>query len=85
MTRQFAGSGRNGWIALGATVVIADSICESTMSEAFGRALRHPVAGPLLVGTWAVLTAHLFDLLPTRYDPFHRAACRLRGGCVHRG
>lgn len=45
---------------------------EETLSSAFYRAFRHPVHRfPVLV-MWAYLTAHLFHLMPDRWDPLRR-------------
>ena len=59
----------------------ADMTDARTMSEAFKLASRDPVLGPILIATWGTLTAHVFGLLPTKYDPFHRISCIRR--CVH--
>ena len=39
------------------------------MSEAFRAASRHPVYGPVVLGAWFILTAHLFGIIPRKYDP----------------
>ena len=61
-----------GWVALGVLVVVADLTGERTMSDTFRMAARHRVAGPAIIGGWALLTAHLFGLIPPEYDPIHR-------------
>lgn len=63
--------GAAGWVSVGAVVVAAEVIDARTMSEAFRIASRHPVAGPVLVTSWGVLTAHLFGVIPAQYDPIH--------------
>jgi hypothetical protein len=63
--------GAAGWISVGAVVVLAELLDERTMSEAFEAASRHPVGRPVLFSAWAVLTAHLFGLIPDHYDPIH--------------
>lgn len=68
--------GAAGWVSVAAVVVAAELIDTRTMSEAFRAASRHPVAGPVVLVTWAVLTGHLFGTIPPRYDPIHLAANR---------
>lgn len=50
---------------------MAELTDSKTMSEAFCTASKHPVGGPVMIGAWAVLTAHLFGTIPPRYDPIH--------------
>lgn len=69
--------GAAGWVSVGAVVVAAEVIDARTMSEAFHAASRHPIAGPTIALGWGVLTAHLFGVLPKKYDPFHLAGKRL--------
>jgi hypothetical protein len=64
------------WAALGALVLVADLTGTQTMSEAFRTCSRHKLTGPPLAIGWVVLNAHLFGLIPAKYDPFHRAFCR---------
>jgi trans-aconitate methyltransferase len=47
------------------------------MSEAFEAASKHPVGKPVLFSAWAILTAHLFGLIPDHYDPIDRLWHRL--------
>ena len=63
--------GTAGWLSVGAVVVAAELLDTRTMSEAFREASRHPVIGPVVITTWAVLTAHLLGFIPPQYDPFH--------------
>lgn len=66
--------GAAGWVSVGCVVLAAEVIDARTMSEAFHAASRHPVAGvPVAVG-WAVLTGHLFGIIPGKYDPIHLLA-----------
>lgn len=69
--------GTAGWVSVGAVVVAAEIMDARTMSEAFRMASRHPVGGPVIFASWAVLTAHLFGAIPPKYDPFHRCTSRL--------
>lgn len=64
------GNGRNGWVMLVAGVAAWDLLFDDTLSEAFGRA-AHGKGGPAVVAVWAILTAHLFDVIPSGLDPFH--------------
>lgn len=59
-----------GWACVGAVVLTAELLGTKTLSEAFRATSRHPVYGPVVFTTWAVLTLHLFGALPKRYDPF---------------
>lgn len=63
--------GATGWVSVAAVVIAAELLDEKTMSEAFRAASRHPVGGPVLFAAWAVLTAHLFGILPPERDPIH--------------
>jgi hypothetical protein len=63
-------AGFNGWIAVGVIAVVADLYDEKTMSLVCRETVRNPVAGPVLVGGWAYLSAHLLGLLPAKYDLF---------------
>lgn len=63
-------SGRYGWLAIVAFVCAWDWFCEDTLSDAFDRAAhKHRT---IVVALWVVLTLHLFQLLPKRYDPIHQ-------------
>lgn len=70
-------SGTKAWIGLTVYVAGYDLWAavrgEETLSTAFYRAVRHPVRRFPLVLLWAYLTAHLFHLLPDRWDPLRRA------------
>lgn len=41
------------------------------MSDWFLEASRNPRSRPAIILTWALLTAHLFGLVPLRHDPIH--------------
>jgi hypothetical protein len=69
--------GTAGWLSVGAVVVAAELLDTKTMSEAFREASRHPVAGPVVVTTWVVLSAHLLGILPPKYDPFRRVTSHM--------
>lgn len=44
-----------------------------SLTHGFERARNHPVGRVLALGTLAVTSAHLLDLLPHQYDPFYLA------------
>lgn len=70
-------SGTTGWVVIAGFAVLWDVAHierGETLSSAFARAARHPFHRWPLTMAWAVLTLHLYDHLPTRYDPFHRVA-----------
>lgn len=69
--------GTAGWIGLAAYVAGWDWFASEELSTAFGRALAHPVRRWPVIVAWTVTTAHLFRLIPRRWDPFH-ALGRLR-------
>jgi hypothetical protein len=41
------------------------------MSAAFREAMEDPVLGPVICVCYGILTAHLFGMLPAKYDPLH--------------
>ena len=64
------------WLALGITAYDAFllSTGSRSLSESFALSVRHPVRRWPTILAWTVLTAHLFAVLPRRYDPLHRVA-----------
>lgn len=62
--------GFNGWIAVGVIALAADLLDEKTMSSVWHQTATGKVTGPPLVLGWAYLSAHLFGLLPAKYDLF---------------
>lgn len=71
-----------GWAALATLVTIADVTGDKSMSEFFKETSRDPVLGPILIVGWGYLNAHLFGLLPLKYDLFHKAAHVAGKACV---
>jgi hypothetical protein len=61
-------------MAVGAAVVVAELTDSRTMSEAFDLARKHKVAGPVIILCYTYLTAHLFRLMPLKYDILHQLA-----------
>lgn len=66
-----------GWIGLAAYVVVWDLLAEETLSHGFEDALKHPLKRWQLVLAWGFITAHLFCLIPRRYDPLRGLARRV--------
>ena len=68
--------GNKAWIGLVAYIAGYDLWAavsgNETLSSAFYRASQNPVKRTLLAALWAYLTAHLFHLLPDRWDPLRR-------------
>ena len=69
--------GTKAWIGLTGYVAAYDLWAavtgNETLSSAFYRAFRHPVRKFPVLAMWAYMTAHLFHLLPDRWDPLRRA------------
>lgn len=67
-------SGTVGWFALTAFVLAWDvgiSKCGGeTLSSAFWRATRNPVARWPVTFAWLITTGHLFGLIPEQFDPY---------------
>jgi hypothetical protein len=73
-------SGSTGWIALGAGVLTWNAThtrTGETLSSAYTRGLRHPVARWAVLAGWGVVTLHLLAFLPQRADPLHWAGASL--------
>ena len=62
--------GGAGWLVIGVLVVAWDVAAPETLTAAFQRARSGPVSGTAVALAWALLTGHLFDVLPKRADPF---------------
>jgi len=62
--------GAAGWLVIGVLVVAWDVAAPETLTAAFQRARSGPVGGTAVAVAWALLTGHLFDVLPKRADPF---------------
>ncbi len=63
------------WIGLGAYVAAWDILAPrgETLSEGVDRALEHPTLRYVALAGIGITAAHLCNVLPERYDPFHRA------------
>ncbi len=68
--------GQYAWLGLVAYVVAYDVVAllkdKRTLSGAFYSATTTKIGRVLLALLWGYLTAHLFRLLPKRYDLFRR-------------
>lgn len=71
-------TGATGWVITAGVVTAWDLLADETMSSAFERGVRHKLARPAVVASWAVLTAHLFGALPEKHDPFKIFIKRVR-------
>lgn len=64
------------WIGIGASVAAYDILCPKgeTLSEGVDRALeRGKFTRVAALGGIAIVAAHLANVLPEKYDPFHYA------------
>jgi hypothetical protein len=74
-------AGIYGWLGLAAGVAAFDALAPETMSSAFNRGMQNPYSRYLVLGAWAITTAHLLQLIPhepVELDPFMRIANCLR-------
>lgn len=62
------------WIGLGAYVAAYDILAPKgeTLSEGVDRMLEHDKCKYVAIGGVALTAAHLINLLPPKYDPFHK-------------
>ncbi len=67
-----------GWIGLAIYVTAWDILAPETLSRGFYEATRHPVKRWPLTLAWAFITAHLFRLLPERYDVLRHLSRRVK-------
>ena len=63
-------AGTRGWLAMAFVALAVDVLDEATLSESFRDYSRTPSGRIVTSASWAILTAHLFGLLPPEYDPF---------------
>lgn len=66
---------RRGWIGLGLGIAAFELACPAgeTLSEGVDRALEHPTLRYAAVAGIGITAAHLLNLIPQEYDPFHHA------------
>lgn len=70
MERNESHAGTYGWVALAAGVAAFDYLAPETLSHAVDRALERPYGRIAAIGAIAVTSAHLLNLIPSKYDPF---------------
>lgn len=61
-----------GWTALATVVAVADYYSERSMSDGFKSLARDRRTMPVMIGLSLYVNAHLFGLIPDKYDLFHR-------------
>ena len=67
-------AGTIGWAGLAAYVIAWDILAPETLSSAVDRALDHNVMKYLAFATGGIISAHLFNIVPERYDPIQQSA-----------
>lgn len=71
-TRPWVRSGGAGWGIIILGILLWDLTQEDQLTDAWKRAhKRGPVSAVALGTTWAIITAHLYGVLPARFDPLH--------------
>jgi hypothetical protein len=71
-TRSWLRSAGTGWGLVALGILLWDLTQEDQLTDAWKRAHRRgPVSAIVLGTTWAIITAHLYGLLPARFDPLH--------------
>jgi hypothetical protein len=71
-TRPWIRSGGAGWGIIALGILLWDLTQEDQLSDAWKRAHRRGLVEAIALGTsWAVITAHLYGVLPSRFDPLH--------------
>ena len=71
-TRPWVRSGGAGWGLIALGILLWDLTQEDQLSDAWKRAHRRgPIAAIALGTSWAIVTAHLYGVLPSRFDPLH--------------
>lgn len=68
------GPGHRGWLAVLTTVALVEVFDKRTLSDVFLEMSKHPTGRYVVIPAWTVLTAHLFGVIPPRYDPLHQLA-----------
>lgn len=70
--------GSLGWAVIVAGVTAWDILADETLTNAFARGRENPKTRYLVIGAWAITTAHLMDWLPEKIDPIDQLAQRTR-------
>lgn len=74
--------GSTGWFATLAVIVAAELLDEKTMSTGFRNYSRDPRGKYVMIPAWAYLTAHLFGVIPAKYDPLSLLWIAVKGAEV---
>jgi hypothetical protein len=67
-----------GWAALWVVVGVADYYGDQSMSDAFKVLARDRRTRPVMILAAAYVNAHLFGVIPDRWDMFHRVRAVVR-------
>lgn len=81
MERNEGHSGTYGWAAIGLFVLAFDYLSEESLTHAFHRGIENPRSRAFVLGTLAVTSLHLLDLIPhspVELDPFYLLIDRVR-------
>lgn len=64
------------WAGMAGYIVTTDLFAamtgRETLTSAFAKGIHHPIHRPWVMGLWIFITAHLFSLIPKRWDPLYR-------------
>lgn len=66
--------GTIGWIGLAGCVIAWDVLAPETLSHAVDRALEHPSMKYVSWAVGGIVSGHLFNLIPERFDPIQQTA-----------
>lgn len=69
MRKPDSHAGNWGWVGLTAGVVAWDILAPETLSNAVDRYMDDPFGRVAVLGTVAIVGAHLLNLFPEQYDP----------------
>lgn len=61
--------GMRGWLATGLVILAVELLDETTLSASFRDFSRTPNGLAVTCAGWSLLTAHLFGVIPDKYDP----------------
>ena len=75
MNKEHAGS--YGWAGIGLGVITFDLLAPESLSHAFQRGMDSKYR-PVMLGALAITAAHLLDIIPDQYDPFHLTIDRIK-------
>lgn len=67
-----------GWAALWVVVGVADYYGDQSMSDAFKTLSRDRRTRPVMILAAVYVNAHLFGVIPDKYDLFHRVRALVR-------